>query len=1776
MESSEDSLVRMLGGVPDVPLSSTTRTYGNQQLLEAKLKIAESKTRGGFADGRSTPDEMASFDDAFSTDLPLPIFYVDMTQMALKEFENFDEMYRYISSNSGNSISEELWYSWDNITSLPVPRLSHYVTFGEYLHQLYKNTELVDVKIEVEHHVFMAHRLVLACFSKYFSSLLLSNVRKTLPLEIKLLGVSPSAFATFLEFVYTGNLMTNPDDEIDLLIMAEYLDVRALWKRLNRSTGCLSLRDAVRLLIRCKYSGPLYTKAFHRVLRDFMSAVLLAEFMEIRVDNFCRLLASDDLMAPREYDVFQVGLRWIVHGAHERMQYTTRVMELVRFCHMSQSQLFQCVDETRMFADYTELRDLVLVANWIISAGLLSRREPFQFPVLKKRNGYATEPPSTMKKSGRTERQRNKMPLKESNTPEVFRASINCQQTIRSSYKPAVSAQEMRKMTSSVRSCSECQFLKSPLLEKSLEESRECANEDSRVLETSLQQISALSKSSSGSKPDETIESKSVLRYEPDTSVQPMSFLKYEPETSVRQMSFLRSEPDTLVGPISLTERQQNNMPLKESNTPEVFRVSISCQQPMRPSYKPAVSAQEMRKMTSSDRSCSECLFSKSPLLEKSLEESRECANEDSRVLETSLQQVSDFSKSCSGSKPDETIESKSVLRYEPDTSVQPMSLRYEPDTSVQPISYLRYEPDTSVRQISILRSEPDTSIEPKSVLNSDPEISMGPKSVLRSEQKSVLRSEPDTLVGPIRFLQSEPDTLVGPISLTEEQPNNMPLKESNTPEVFRVSISCQKTMRQSYKPAVSAQEMRKMTSSDRSCCECLFSKSPYRSCRECLFSKSPLLEKSLIESRECANEDSRVLEASLQQVSKFSTSCSGSEPNETIESKSVLRYEPDISTSVRPMSFLRNEPDTSVRQMSFLRYQPDTSIEPTSVLRSDPEISMKPKSALRSEQKSALRSEPDTLVGPISLAEGQPNKMPLKESNTPEVFRASINCQHPMRQTYKPAVSAQKMRIEMTSSDRSCSECQFPKRPLLEKSLEESGECANEVSCVLETSLQQISALSKSFSGSEPDEKNESKSVLRYEPDISTSVQPMSFLRYEPDTSVQQMRSLRSEPDTSVQPMSFLRYEPDKSVGPRSVLRSEPDKSVGQKSVLKSEPDSLVGRTSVVGSVPELSSEPKSVLKFEHNRKLSSEPDTSVRPKSFLRFESETAMEPKMILRSEHKSVQKSEMDTSVRQMSFLRSEPDTSVRPMGSFTSKPATSVGPMSSFSSEPDTSVRMSFLRSEPEISTETKSVLKFEPEISMETKTVLGSEPNVSMKPKSVLESEQKSVCRSEPVTSVGPKIVLRSEPEISFEPKSVLKSEPKVSMETKRVIRSELEISMEPKTVLSFEPKISMEPKNVSRHEQKSVLRSESETSVESLSEFKSPSPIPRPEASCPTPESIREVKQLLGSKLIETKTETAPQQSPETIKRFSELKVDIFVVGGFQRKQFEQARSVFNESWVRFCDLPSPRQHHAAVLVDRTVYLIGGRDPTGIFPTEPTNTVFAIEIDGKTWVTKPRMGDARMKHCACAVNEDIYVFGGIGAEKSILSTVEQFKTRSNTWTFIAMLTSPRYAACAATLGGQCFIAGGRNSFAKKNAASYLALFECYNPATNTWSMKSCIRKPRCYASLVSVEDSLYLCGGLTLQSDHSKPRSLYAIDVYRPQSRQWTLEADMMTSRHAAGVTVAGSRIYMIGGRSEPSSHMLRSVECYDTAHRRWCPKPDDLPYPAKGIICMSALQRL
>jgi kelch-like protein 19 len=85
---------------------------------------------------------------------------------------------------------------------------------------------LTDITLEVGHEVFYAHRVVLAAASPYFKAMFTGGLKECEMTRIPLQGVSATAMARLIHFMYTGRIRVTENTVCQLLPAATMLQVR--------------------------------------------------------------------------------------------------------------------------------------------------------------------------------------------------------------------------------------------------------------------------------------------------------------------------------------------------------------------------------------------------------------------------------------------------------------------------------------------------------------------------------------------------------------------------------------------------------------------------------------------------------------------------------------------------------------------------------------------------------------------------------------------------------------------------------------------------------------------------------------------------------------------------------------------------------------------------------------------------------------------------------------------------------------------------------------------------------------------------------------------------------------------------------------------------------------------------------------------------------------------------------------------------------------------------------------------------------------------------------------------------------------------------------------------------------------------------------------------------------------------------------------------------------------------------------------------------------------
>ncbi|BCZ21209.1 serine/threonine-protein kinase [Mycobacterium senriense] len=149
-----------------------------------------------------------------------------------------------------------------------------------------------------------------------------------------------------------------------------------------------------------------------------------------------------------------------------------------------------------------------------------------------------------------------------------------------------------------------------------------------------------------------------------------------------------------------------------------------------------------------------------------------------------------------------------------------------------------------------------------------------------------------------------------------------------------------------------------------------------------------------------------------------------------------------------------------------------------------------------------------------------------------------------------------------------------------------------------------------------------------------------------------------------------------------------------------------------------------------------------------------------------------------------------------------------------------------------------------------------------------------------------------------------------------------------------------------------------------------------------------------------------------------------LVVVGGQNAKQLVPQTEVFDgNAWHDAADMPTPREHLAAVSDGTYVYAVGGR-----FLSADKNSAAFERFDPQsgTWTKLVDMPTPRGSYGATFIDGRIVAVGG-EEPTQVVGVAEMYDISDGTWTTLRPMPTPRHAEVVAAVGNTVYCIGGAN-----------------------------------------------------------------------------------------------------------------------------------------------------
>ncbi|XP_031316229.1 kelch-like protein 35 [Camelus dromedarius] len=249
--------------------------------------------------------------------------------------------------------------------------------------------------------------------------------------------------------------------------------------------------------------------------------------------------------------------------------------------------------------------------------------------------------------------------------------------------------------------------------------------------------------------------------------------------------------------------------------------------------------------------------------------------------------------------------------------------------------------------------------------------------------------------------------------------------------------------------------------------------------------------------------------------------------------------------------------------------------------------------------------------------------------------------------------------------------------------------------------------------------------------------------------------------------------------------------------------------------------------------------------------------------------------------------------------------------------------------------------------------------------------------------------------------------------------------------------------------------------------------------------------------------------------RRFMDLAEVIVVIGGCDRKgllklPFADIYHPESQRWTPLPSLPGyTRSEFATCTLRNDVYVSGGHINS--------RDVWMFSSHLHTWIKVASLHKGRWRHKMAVMQGQLFAVGGFDGLRRLRS-VERYDPFSNTWAAVAPLPEGVSSAAVAPCVGRLYVIGG----AKQDGVSTNKV-QCFDPKEDRWSLRSPAPFSQRCLEAVSLNDSIYVVGGL-----------MRKIFTYDPGTDVWGEAAVLPSPVESCGVTVCDGKVHILGGRDD------------------------------------------
>ena len=245
----------------------------------------------------------------------------------------------------------------------------------------------------------------------------------------------------------------------------------------------------------------------------------------------------------------------------------------------------------------------------------------------------------------------------------------------------------------------------------------------------------------------------------------------------------------------------------------------------------------------------------------------------------------------------------------------------------------------------------------------------------------------------------------------------------------------------------------------------------------------------------------------------------------------------------------------------------------------------------------------------------------------------------------------------------------------------------------------------------------------------------------------------------------------------------------------------------------------------------------------------------------------------------------------------------------------------------------------------------------------------------------------------------------------------------------------------------------------------------------------------------------------------------------------------------------PIARHENGYVSINSKFYLVGGRGTHSIQVYNPADSSWEFKAEPPNSISLHHFQ-------AASIGDTLYIlasYTGDFPDETAVENIYKYDVPSDTWVTGSEIPFSRRRAAAgvAAYNGKLYVVcgstGGHGSSASRNA-----LFDEYDPQTDTWTSLQDAPRARDHVQVAVINDKLYVAGG----RNGDLPDTVSEVDVYDFNSGQWSTlptSSNFPVPRSGASTVAVGKYVVVLGGESISQVDAHSEVHALDTETLQW-----------------------